>query len=243
MNTGSKLLDYSRSHLFGIELAFIELKNYQSVIENFLDEEKIKLKPTFNESDIIQKAQANLEIRQEYYSYLLDQCAERAWELNELYPHNFRASFLTQIISFVEYELKKICDHHHHIKKSNFGISDLKGNSDFEKAQKYLSKVAGVNFLNLEPEWEFINKSRIIRNKIIHQQGVLLKIEKDFKQLDDFVNKQVGLKYKQKKETVGSETITEFTLIISSKDFSINLLRSTEIFFKKLLEQELKYMS
>ena len=243
MNTGSKLLDYSKLHLFGIELAFIELKNYQSVIENFLDEEKLRLKTSFDESDFVHKIEMKTETERDYHSYLLDQYAERSWELNELYPHNFRASFLTQIISFIEYELKKICDHYQLLNNSPLGISDLKGNSDYEKSRTFLSKVGGVAFSNLEPEWSFINKSRVIRNKIIHQQGLLSITDKDFKQIDDFVKMEPGLKYKQENASKGFENVTEFTLIINSKEFSLNLLVKTETFFKKLLENELKYIS
>jgi len=243
MKSGSKLIEYSRIHLFGIELAFIELGNYQSAIEKLLETEKNNLERTFNEKDIYQKAKDKSEFQSEYYNHLLDEYSERQWELTVLYPHNFRASFLTQIISFVEFELKKICDHHHIVNNTVFSIGDLKGNSEIEKCKRYLSKVCNVNFSNLEPEWKFIDDCRIVRNKIIHHQGIFQNIDRDFQRLNEFVKGQIGIRYREDMSATKSKNLTGFTLIIDSKDFCENLLSKTEVFFKRLLNEELKYSS
>ena len=68
--------------------------------------------------------------------------------------------------------LKKFCDYYALINKTDFSISDLKGNSDIEKAERYLKKSCKVDFANLDLEWRFINTCRKIRINIVHEQRI-----------------------------------------------------------------------
>ncbi len=89
MKTGSKLLDYSQSNLFGLELAFIELNIYQSAIEKILEERVSKFKSSINENNLSPNGKSD-PFSREYKSYLLEQSAEQFWELSMLHPHNFQ---------------------------------------------------------------------------------------------------------------------------------------------------------
>lgn len=240
MTTDSKLLSYSKLHLFGIELAFLELHGYYKVMEDFLDNEKLRLETRFSEEDLLEEAKTNLEFPREYYNHLQNQYSERHWELSILYPHNFRASFLGQIISFIEFELKKICDFYQTLNNEIFGINDLKGGSDIENCKKYLQKVCNVDFEKLQPEWNFINNAKTIRNKVTHHQGIIDLKDNDLKK---FVNSHKGLSFKEDNLTVSKNEITHYTLIICRKDFCDELLTITELFFKKLFEDQLKHIS
>ncbi len=174
----------------------------------------------------------------EYYDHLSDQFFERHWEISELYPHNFRASFLIHIISFIEYELKKICDYYHETSKTDFSISDLKGNSEIEKAKIYLTNVCKVDFSKLNPEWNFINTCKLIRNKLIHQQGILNETDKE---LNKFIQKTTFIKIREPVSQVKMYNLSN-QIIIHSKDLNNQLLKSTEDFFEKLIVTELKFV-
>jgi hypothetical protein len=237
--TGSTLLDYSRAYLFGIRIAFIELNSYQNFIETFLEGEKDKHRESFSKAEAEEVAKSYHPDEARYYEFLESQYLDRYLELSELYPHNFRASFLINIISFIEYELKKICDYDHILYKRDFSISDLKGNSVIEKAKNYLSKSCKVDFANLNAEWTFINICRQIRNNIVHEQGILTSSSKNWQELNDFIQKNNYLKIRPENSFVKIGGLTN-QLIITSKELNDNLLKATEKFFEKLLVDELK---
>jgi hypothetical protein len=94
ISTGSIVLDYSKVYLFGIKLAFVDLNNYQSLMETFLETAKINHEGEFDKDKIEAVAKSYHPHEFEYRSYLEEQYFEAHFELSELYPHNFRASYL-----------------------------------------------------------------------------------------------------------------------------------------------------
>ena len=109
------------------------------------------------------------------------------------YPNSFRNSFLVQIFSFFEKKLKEICLEHYKITETVFSINDLKGNSDIEKAKKYLTKTCSIKFSELNPEWNFMNDIRKIRNIIVHSQGEINQLHNDWKTIWNFINNNKSL--------------------------------------------------
>jgi hypothetical protein len=238
--TGSILLDYSKAYLYGIRIAFLELNSYQDLVETFLETEKNKHRDSFSKAEAQEVAKSYHPDEAAYYDFLEGQYLDRYLELSEFYPHNFRASFLIHIISFIEYELKKICDYDYTLYMRDISISDLKGNSGIEKAKIYLSKSCKVDFDNLNPEWDFINVCRLIRNNIVHEQGILNPLSNHGKQLNDFIEKNNYLKIRSENSSVKIGNLTN-QLIITSKVLNDNLLKFAEKFFEKLLIDELKF--
>jgi len=225
------LIDNAEFILFGLEFALADFKKYQTFIENFLEIEKNQLDESYkkNLSELNQKDSKKInEIAEKYYY--------KSGEIATLFPHNFRASFLIQIITFIEHELKLICEHYEFEKQTKYSINDLKGNNEIEKAKQYLEKTCNVNFDNLNSEWQFILKIKRIRNKLVHFQGFVKKTEKDWKIFNDFNNKPKYFDFTPK-----GELVEEPKLIIKNRLLIDDLLLITEKFFKKLLEKELKY--
>ncbi|MFS4418767.1 hypothetical protein [Maribacter sp. 2307ULW6-5] len=229
--TESTILDNSKFYLFGIELALVEFKNYQNTIERFLEAEKKTLEESYQ--DRISKLS-----KDEYDSWnrIAENYSDRYSDIARIFPHNFRASFLIQIISFIEHELKEICEQYEFSKETRYSINDLKGNNDIEKSRQYLTKSCNVNFDNLNPEWQFILMVKRIRNKLVHHQGFVKKVEKDWGLFNDFNRKKEFFDFSTKGELVESPK-----LIIRNRSLNDELLNKTERFFKKLLEKELKY--
>ncbi|WP_370425264.1 hypothetical protein [Tenacibaculum dicentrarchi] len=209
----------------------VDFKKYQTTIENFLDKEKKSLDESYN------KSLAELD-QDDYkkYNQIAKDYYYRSGDIATLFPHNFRASFLVQIITFIEHELKLICEHYEFEKQTKYSINDLKGTNDIEKAKQFLEKSCNVNFRNLDKEWQFILKIKRIRNKLIHSQGFVKKTEKDWKVFNDFNNKLKYFDFSPK-----GELVEEPKLIIKNRLLIDDLLKVTEDFFNKLLGKELKY--
>lgn len=224
--------DYCKFHLFSVEIAFIDFRNYQKYFEQFLSKEKQILQLSYREQ--ISKIDAD---DSESYSQILENYSNKYSEIANLFPHNFRASFLIQIVAFIEHELKDICENYEFEKKTKYSIHDLKGNSDIEKAKEYLTKSCNVDFNNLNPEWQFILMAKKIRNKLIHHQGFVKKVESDWIVFNRFNKDNEYFDFSPKGETVEMSK-----LIIKTRFLTDKLLNMTESFFKKLLENELKYI-
>ncbi|WP_316805322.1 hypothetical protein [Pedobacter nototheniae] len=231
----STLLNYSKVYLFGIEIAFQELLDYYKIIEQGLVSEKNTRFKNFSKN--YKDAVSNVN-EQGYESYLQSELASEYMKLDYYFPHNFRASFLIQIFSFIEYELKQICNHHHHLLATDISISDLKGSSDLDKANLYLKKVCKINFNNLQPEWNYLNSVRKIRNRLVHHQGTITFDDPDRKTILSFIKSSEDISIKEEKLEKKDFDKKDITIMITGKEFNEKFLDNAEIFFKNLLEIE-----
>jgi hypothetical protein len=217
----------SSFHQFVIEITLKELKKYQSFFEDFLEKEKQTLEKSYREK--ISKLEYDDmeefgEIAQDYHYKHSD--------VANTFPHNFRASFLIQIVTFIETTLTEICEHYELANNTNYSIHDIRGNSDIEKAKIFLTKSCGANFDNLNPEWQFILIAKKLRNSLIHYQGHIKKSEKDWLILNSFNGKNDYFKFSPIGENVESPRF-----ILKNKKLTEKLLTVTEIFFNKLLKE------
>jgi hypothetical protein len=233
-NHKSKLLNYSELHLFGIEMAFIEFRNYYQIIESSLATEAGKKISHFNikYNELVASA-----IEEGYAAHLDQQFAEQVTQLSYYFPHAFRSSFLIQVFSFIEFELKEICNHHHNTNHTDISLGDLKGSSDLDKAKIYLTKVCKVNLNNLQPEWTYLLEVRRVRNALVHHAGIVVSDHPDRKQLVPFIDKEAGIEFKEKvtdrKPDLSKE---DLTIMVTGQAFIERLLSMSEELFKKLLE-------
>jgi len=211
-----------------IKFSISNLRKYQDAIESFLQKEKDILDKSYNKG--------LLEIKQndkKSYNKLAFEYYKKSGDIVKTFPNNFRSSFLIQIISFVEHELKTICSHNEIVKKTKYSIDDLKGNNDIIKAKIFLEKSCNIDFFELGKEWNFIINCKRIRNKFVHYQGLAKKNEKEWKILNDFNNKKQYYYF-----SPNSDLTEESKLIIQSRRFIDNLLDVIELFFNNLLTQE-----
>jgi len=230
----SKLLNYCQIHLYGIEMAFSELREYYDVIEKGLASESGKKIKDYNERYETMLA-SNTE--EGWAAHLDSQYIEQVVLLDYYFPHAFRSSFLIQIFSFVEFELKEICNHHHDTLKTDIAIADLKGGSDLEKAKTYLSKICKVDINDLQPEWNYLLEIRRVRNTLVHHSGIIAPDNSDRKILLSFIEKENGIEVKEKPtERKPDLTKEDLTIMITGQGFNGRLLANAERFFKKLLE-------
>ncbi|SDF95834.1 hypothetical protein SAMN05421827_102247 [Pedobacter terrae] len=231
----STLINYSKIYFFGIEIAFRELLDYYSIIEDGLVSEKNKRFQNFSKNN---KHANEAATDPEYESFLESELASEYMKLDYYFPHNFRASFLIQIFSFVEYELKQICNQHHYQFSTAVSISDLKGSSDLDKAKVYLSKICKIDFNRLQPEWSYLNSLRKIRNRLVHHQGTITHDDPDRKKLLSFISENADVSIKEDLLLNKDFDGEELTIMITGRALNECFLEYAEIFFKKLLEEE-----
>ena len=110
----------------------------------------------------------------EELTHIQDNLVDRLIEIDRDFVQSFRASMITQLFSFIERTIQDVCNSYCLMHNKEFGLDDLRGNSEFEKAKLFLTRSAGVNMKNLEPHWSFINNLRRVRNCIVHNNSTIL---------------------------------------------------------------------
>lgn len=204
-----------------IEVSIAEFTSYQFEIENYLSSETERLEAQFD------KVSSGIAFEnRDYENYLFESHSDMA----QAFPKQFRISLLIQIISFIEFQLKKICRMHSNIYQQQYTIADLTG-TDFEKCKLYLQRSGKIDFGLLKEEWDFINTMYKVRNKFVHHSGTIDKTDKDYNEM-------------QKLQKLGYLTIVEEQerwskefIIVLNKELNSKLLDNTLAFFRKLIEQ------
>ena len=230
----SKLLNYSEIHLFGIEIAFIEMREYYDIIEKGLSAETGKKIKSYNE-----RLDATIALNKGdgWAAHVENQYYEEVAKLDYYFPHAFRSSFLIQIFSFIEFELKEICNHHHITLKTDVAISDFKGTNDLDKAKIYLTKVCKIQINDLKPEWDYLLDIRKLRNVLVHHQGIIAPDDKERNPMLKFIARQDGIEIKEQPTDRRPDLSKEdLTIMVTDRNFNETLLSNAETFFKKLLD-------
>ncbi|MDO6804016.1 hypothetical protein Q4595_16340 [Wenyingzhuangia sp. 1_MG-2023] len=218
-------------------IVFDDLRKYQNLIENFLVTQKINLEEKNFEVEINNK----MNDSEKYDKYLElvgsenEEKFENYHEIARMFPHNFRVSFLTQIISVVETKLNKICDDLGTIKNQKFMVGDLKGSNDFEKCKEYLKKISDIDFNTINNEWEYVLQCKSLRNNLVHSGN---SIKMNNKKLVNFIENNESfecdyVEYIDEKENIISFVIINSKLIDKLIDKSQNL-------FEKLLKLKIQ---
>lgn len=202
-DTNSLILRNKISNFLGTG-EFGEFRDYLNLMESLFSQEKEKAQQSFNINSLEEEAKSAGEDHRDYSHFLMSEKHREISLISYDFPNGFRASFLTQLFSFLEFELRNVCDYHSNKHSHYFSISDLKGGSDIEKAKLYLKKAAKVDFDKLNPEWEFIKNIAIIRNLIIHHQGLISNQHQDFNKIHKFaeINSLKITKYNQSENQI-----------------------------------------
>ena len=107
----------------------------------------------------------------DYRDHLAEQYVER-----EEFKGIFLNSFFAASFALFEHELVHICDRAQGDVNIPFSVRDLGGRDYMTNAKKYLKKLE-VAFPADSDEWSKTTKYREVRNKIMHQGGILAETE------------------------------------------------------------------
>ncbi|MDB9382284.1 hypothetical protein PN465_08615 [Nodularia spumigena CS-584] len=225
-NAGFQYSEFINLQLFGIDMLFNDLKNYQNLIEDFLSREKKKLEEEYDVIDFELESKKAGDNHREYYNHLIDSYSERHHEIAGLFPHHFRCFFLTQTMAVIEAEFKKLCNSYGHYKGQKFYVEDMKGSSDLEKCKEYIVNLHPMDFNDFADDWQFIKNCKELRNKIVHEEGLIKKTNKAIVQ---FIESHPSLSHS--KYVTGD--LLNFS--IENNALALELLNHAENFFQVLL--------
>lgn len=186
--TRSSILRNRIAHIFGTG-EFRKFHDYLNLMESHFESEKVKFDQENTEEELKEISKQAGEHQQEYYNHLIGELIEQRALISYDFPNSFRASFIIQLFTFLEFELRNICEYVANKNNSNFTINDLKGNSDIEKAKVFLKKEEKIIFETLEPEWSIINNIKILRNILIHHQGFIKGNDNRINNLKPFIER------------------------------------------------------
>jgi hypothetical protein len=208
--------------LFYVELSIISFRNYISLVEkSFAEQQKIISKK-------YAEYYKNLNDTENHNSFLHSTTSELQ-EIELEFIQRFRNSILIQLFSYLENELKNICNAHSQSTKSTYTVNDLKGNSDLEKIKKYLTKS-----MNLEVGkfslWPFINNLRVVRNKIVHENSIIQITDGDLKSMRIFSKE----KFLLKSENPNPEF---YNIIFDNREFLDECLNKIESFIQEIMKE------
>ena len=237
INTKSKLLILKNQREGIPELAigvfFDEFRIYQDIIEEALAVEKDKFKRRSTLENIEEEAKnaygKDPMIRDQYAVYLTSQSLKQDDIINS-YFQTFRASFLTQMLSFVEYELKEICEYYQ--KKNNLEISatDIGGKEKVIKEIQYLTEIFSLDIKDIKPEFEFVESIIRIEEIISCHSGLINGKHIYWNRIKSFVDRN---NFVELINYAPSKNIWEIS--IKSKKFNEKLIDIIKSLFMKIL--------
>jgi len=226
----------SHSNIYAgiVEHHLKEVIDYQRTMESNLEKSKKSFDKYLDGLNLLKEIEAAKNSGNEediyYWEYQKDDLSERYHSIAGFYPHSFRAASIIQLYSFLEFHLRSICEMVFVHGDIRFRIHEIKGHSALERAKIYLSKTANVDFGKLNPEWEFINTIRKLRNCLIHEGGQIKKSKADYlSNVGGVLLKEMNI----------NKDIFQIQLI--DKTLTEKGISSVSGFFKKLLVTELKF--
>ena len=161
------------NNIFFLDLELQTFRNYAKFVEDHFEQSVSNGEEEYKK--IMHKIDHNpLTYSNEELTHIQDNLVDRLIEIDRDFVQSFRASMITQLFSFIERTIQDVCNSYCLMHNKEFGLDDLRGNSEFEKAKLFLTRSAGVNMKNLEPHWSFINNLRRVRNCIVHNNSTIL---------------------------------------------------------------------
>lgn len=224
-------LDYCALYMQLIDFGTEELLKYHETIEKYLHQEKSSIDSKFIKIKELEKG------NEDYFHFLVDSLSEEYHNFDRYYPNSFRSAIIIQSYSFLEYHLKRICDLIHYKQNLKFHLHDLKGNSDIEKSKIYLTRTCNINFVNFNPEWDFINKVRLLRNTIVHTSG---EFELKADELSKFIQKHNSLTVKDYEDQFNKKVDRTYEAMIIDEKLNLEFITQIKSFLVKLTKEVFK---
>jgi len=181
-----------------------KINAYYDRVENFFDEEKIRIENEFEES----ASKINLLSLQDKQELI----GNFGWELSSSqsdFPSLLRSSAIITIYNLIEQYLDEICHHFGSRGISKIQLKDINGKG-IERAKTYLTKVVGIEFKTFNSQWSFIKKLNLIRNYIVHSGSILPKDENH--KLNKFVESHHELTGKPGEELIVNKGFIHYSI-------------------------------
>ena len=225
------IMRYGKLYLVTLDFLLDELTKYQNLMEKFLISQMLVLETDMKEFEI--EKTNFLKTNPEYYEMREDELSIEDYDVTIAFPHSFRSSHFTLIISAFENYINHLCNIVGMRKKQLFFADDLAGTGggDLDKMKKYLEKLE-VSFSPGQYEWTFINKCKKLRNLIIHKDCIYKTANED---MVSFVNSQSSLRALPIENLRRGEIPTRFKFNFIDRGLNDTLILNIKSFCNKVL--------
>jgi hypothetical protein len=183
--------------------------------------------------EMAEKSDVDINGEKAYVMFLMNNYFAEINQLDQSYPKYFRRFFMTQLYSFVETELKFICETINSKKmhlKNMKEVSSRNGGSYFEKYLNYLIEYEKIDKNTFSIELDFFNDLRLYRNLVVHNFAIIASDNLDYKKIKSWIESNKGIELKQLLVDDDYEILINDDVFIKQ---SIDMIIS---FYKKLLQ-------
>jgi hypothetical protein len=166
-----------------IQMEVDSFRNYLTVMEDFLQKYS---------QDFQKKVSKHLnELGKDQQTVYVEWHADELETIEKDFPRILRYSCFTLLYSLVETNLEKICNYVRSSMSLALAPKDLVGKG-VERSRVYLKEVANVEFPDSTSEWNEIKNYNLVRNSIVHRQGILTDSE-DSRKIEKYISSKKNL--------------------------------------------------
>lgn len=175
--------DSAEGVFFGFELD--AYRDFIAFGESNIEKESQQLERQFEEfQDDVKSGKSKIDIQ--YLDYVENNYYDEFGKIDYDFRQNLRRSQIIMLYSFLESKLKEGCNSYAKAHNKKNTIGNLKGQSDLDKIKLFIKRSMGIKIDDLNPEWNYLNNVRVVRNKIVHHNGLIKKSDKDFNKIEKF---------------------------------------------------------
>ena len=174
-----------------------------------------------------QKYERDNSITEEDYLNEIDEISSYYSRLDDDIILNHRKAVIFLLFAFLEKKVEIFCNDIGI--DSAFKVNDLKGNSPYEKFIVYLKKINYELYLDAQNEINFLDKVRIVRNVITHQNNFIKANDNNHKKLKDFFSNKFELK-----EHKDFDNNLHYEIILNTRTFINEIFEKIELLMNKL---------
>ncbi|MDR5591127.1 hypothetical protein [Christiangramia sp. SM2212] len=164
----------------------------------------------------------------ENFASVVDDLAFENKKLNQDILYKHRQSIIIHFYSLLEEELFQFANLIQG--NSQFKISDLKGNSTFDKFKLYLKKVDPDLLKSINNDLVYLDRIRLIRNFIVHHNSIIRDDNTHFNKINDFKKGKFELRFKGENKN----GFKVFEIILNDSNFINEIFKNYKSFIEKI---------
>lgn len=213
----------------------LELEAYKDFID--FNEKNIKkeIKKINKEFSNLQKKFENEPAKYNAAMDFLEQdYIDALQKLDNEYKQNLRRSQIILLYSFLEVKLRDGCNSYASFYNKEYTVGNLRGQNDLDKIKLFIKNSMHIKINELNPEWNFLDNLRKVRNKIVHHNGSIKKTDKDYRAISQFSENRFQLNADKRSEN--------FVIELSDNKFLKEIIENISKLYYKILDLEINQL-
>lgn len=215
----SFILQNPRNYLFNVEFFFLDLLNYQQMMDNYLIIKKNEKITDLNKINTLNIDDIEEDLKSAYFNSLTQSICEDILDFDYKFRHLFFESFFIQLNSIIVNEIISICN-----------LSDQQSKI-FESIGMHIKNNVDEK-LTKSKSWHFLKDAYLIRNLFVHKKGIYKENNKYSKFYKRFAAKYDSLTIMNFN---GNDKL--FQIFILNSQLNELYLKHAEIFIKELIQK------